>query len=253
MQNCGFGWQNAVLSAALSASAQTNALPVENLRNPSGAASLGWRSPRSAPSLTLTWPQAKPVRAFSLHRTNFSPTASMAVSASSGGSIVWQGQAQGCANGQILCVAPQVVQADTVVLEISDTANTDGWLSIPLAYVGPLWQPERNYSTQSTAGHALGTDSVTALGGTVFTESRWYQRTLKIVHQSLGDTEAVQLEQMLRTASAGQNILFVPTPDNQAVQLAEKSVYGRLTGDDLTNPFGVADRHSTNLTITESL
>ena len=253
MQNGGFGWQNAGLSAALTASAQTDALPVESLRNPSGAASLGWRSPRSAVSLTLTWPQAVPLRAFSLHRTNLSPAASLAVSASSGGAAVWQGQAQGCVNGQILCIAPDAVQADTVTLEVSDAANTDGWLSIPLAYVGPLWQPVRNYSTQSTAGHALGSDSVTALGGTVFTESRWYQRTLKIVHQSLGDAEAPQIERMLRTAAAGQNILFVPVPDAPAVQINEKSVYGKLTGDDLTNPFGVADRHSTNLTLTESL
>ena len=87
----------------------------------------------------------------------------------------------------------------------------------------------------------------------MFTESRWYQRTLKIVHQSLGDAEAPQIERMLRTAAAGQNILFVPVPDAPAVQINEKSVYGKLTGDDLTNPFGVADRHSTNLTLTESL
>lgn len=242
-----------MLSAALVASAQTDALPAENLRNSGGAASLGWRSPRNAVSLTLRWPQAVPVRAFSLHRTNFSPTASVVVSASAGGAVVWQGQAQGCTNGQILCVAPEAVQADTVVLEITDAANTDGWLSIPLAYVGPIWQPVRNYSTQSTAGRALGADSVTALGGTVFTEGRWYQRTLKIVHQSLGNSDAGQIEKILRTAAAGQNILFLPVPDAPAGDLAAAALYGRVTGDDLTNPFGVADRHSATLTIAEAL
>lgn len=253
MENCGFGWQNRVLDATLAASAQVEALPVDNLRNPAGSASLGWRCPRSAAVLTLSLPKAGPFRAFSLHRTNLTPAATLSVVASRAGTAVWHGQAQGCANGQIVLVSPSPVQADTVTIAISDSGNTDGFLSIPLAYAGPIWQPVRNYSTESTAGRNLGSDSVTALGGTQFTESRWIQRALKIVHQSLGDADADQLEQILRVAAAGQNILFLPVPDAGPAALAQKALFGRMTGDDVSNPFGVADRHSTTLTLTESL
>lgn len=253
MENCGFGWQNRVLDATLAASAQADALPVDNLRNASGAASLGWRCPRSTGLLTLRLTQAGLFRAFSLHRTNLTPTATLTVVASMAGQQIWQGQTQGCANGQIVLVTPTVVQADTVVFTINDDANPDVFLSIPQAYAGPIWQPVRNYSTESTAGRNLGSDSTTSLGGTQFTENRWFQRSLKIAHQSLGDAEADQIEQILRMSAAGQNTLFLPVPDAPPAALAQKAVFGILTGDDITNPFGVADRHSTTLTIMESL
>ncbi|WP_338332159.1 hypothetical protein [Acetobacter sp. LMG 32666] len=253
MENCGFGWQNRVLDAALVASAQSDALPVDNLRNPSGAASLGWRCPRNTAVLTLTLPQAETFRVFSLHRTNCMPTATLAISAALGADMVWSGQTQGCINGQIVLVAPAEMRADTVTFTLTDQDNTDGFLSIPLAYAGPIWQPVRNYSTESTSGRNLGTDSTTSLSGVLFTENRWIQRTLKIAHQSLGDADAGQIEQILRASAAGQNTLFLPVPDAGPESLAQKALLGRLTGDDVSNPFGVADRHSVTLTLTESL
>lgn len=253
MENCGFGWQNHVLDATLAASAQADTLPVDNLRNPAGSASLGWRCPRSSAVLTLSLPQPGTFRAFSLHRTNLTLAATLNVVASLAGKTVWQGQAKGCANGQMVLVSPSSVQADAVTIAIGDSGNTDGFLSIPLAYAGPIWQPVRNYSTESTVGRNLGSDSITALGGTQFTESRWIQRSLKIAHQSLGDTDADQIEQTLRVAASGRNILFLPVPDAGPAALAQKALFGRMTGDDVSNPFGVADRHSTTLTLMESL
>lgn len=253
MEHCGFGWQNRVLDAILAASAQDDVLPVDNLRDPSGANSLGWRCPRSDALLTLTLPKPGAFRAFSLHRTNLFPTASLTVSASLAGEQVWQGQASECANGQMVLVAPNTVQADTVTFAITDADNTDGFLSIPLAYAGPIWQPVRNYSTESTASRNLGSDTVTSLGGTQFLENRWIGRVLKIAHQSLGDTEADLIEQILRVSAMGQNTLFVPVPDAPVSSLVQKALFGRITGDDVSNPFGVADRHATTLTITESL
>lgn len=253
MENCGFGWQNRILDAALVASAQSNALPVDNLRNTSGAPSMGWRCPRNTAVLTLSMPQAGTFRAFSLHRTNLMPDVTLAVSASLAGDVVWEGQTQGCANGQLLLVSPAVVQADTVIFTVTDASNTDGFLSIPLAYAGPIWQPVRNYSSESTSGRNLGSDSLTALSGTQFTENRWLQRTLKIAHQSLGDADADQIEQILRASAAGQNTLFIPVPDAAPSAMSQKALFGRLSGDDVSNPFGIADRHSTTLTFTESL
>ena len=69
------------------------------------------------------------------------------------------------AGGQSLVCAPEAVLGDSVRLSLSDPANPDGWMDIPLAYIGPLWQPARNSSTQSTAGGTLGAGTITALGG----------------------------------------------------------------------------------------
>lgn len=253
MENCAFGWENRVLDAVLTASAQAPALPVENLRRQQGAASLGWRVPGTAATLTLTITTVELWRAFGLFRTNLTAAASIAVTLTSGGGTVWQGAAQAVANGQILLVAPQTVAADTATITINDSGNPDGYLSLPLAYAGPLWQPVRNYSTESTAGSKQGADSLTTLGGAEFVSSRWYQRALTIAHQSYGNADIAALEQALRVAATGQNVLFIPDPSAPPQQLAEKSLFGGLSGDTVSNPFGAADRHALTLTLTERL
>lgn len=242
-----------MLDAALSASAQVSGLPVTNLRNQQGAPSLGWRVPATTATLTISHPPAGPWRAFGLFRTNLSAAAQMSVTLQSGGNTAWQGSAQAVANGQILLVAPQAFIADTAIIQITDSGNPDGYLSIPLAYAGPLWQPVRNYSTESTSDRTLGVDSITTLGGAEFVSARWYQRSLSIVHQSYGDADAVVLEQILRVAATGQNILFLPDPSATPDVLAARALLGRLSGNDLTNPFGNADRHALTLTLTERL
>ncbi|MGV4877630.1 hypothetical protein [Acetobacter indonesiensis] len=253
MENCGLGWENRVLDAALTASAQVSTLPVENLRNQQGAASLGWRVPGTTATLTISHPPVGPWRAFGVFRTNLTAGASMTVTVLSGGNTVWQGTAQAVANGQVLLVAPTAIMGDTATIVINDSGNPDGFLSVPLAYAGPIWQPVRNYSTESTADRTLGQDSVTTLGGAEFVSTRWFQRKLTIAHQSYGDVDAVALGKILRVAATGQNILFLPDPSASPDVLAAKALFGRLSGAELSNPFGNADRHSLPLTLTERL
>ncbi|MFT8776258.1 MAG: hypothetical protein ABF893_06315, partial [Gluconacetobacter liquefaciens] len=186
MEICGFGWQNRVLDATLTADAQAVRLPVSNLRTQQGAPSLGWRTPGTTAGLTLSLSAAAPLRAISLHRTNLTALATWSITVSSGGATAWAADGGPIVGGQGLAVAPAAVAGDRVRITISDPTNPDGWLDVPLAYVGPLWQPARNFSTDSTTGRALGQDSLTSLAGTEFVEARWYQRTASIAHQSLG-------------------------------------------------------------------
>ncbi|OUJ05365.1 hypothetical protein [Acetobacter malorum] len=260
MENCGIGWENRVLDAALSASAQVSGLPVTNLRNQQGAPSLGWRVPGTTATLTISHPPAGPWRAFGLFRTNLSATATWRIRTGSYDAswygVDWISDWTGpcnATNGQCVYVLPGAITAERCEITITDKDNPDGYLSIPLAYAGPLWQPARNYSTESTADRNLGVDSITTLGGAEFVSPRWYQRSLSIAHQSYGDADAVVLEQILRVAATGQNILFLPDPSATPAVLAEKSLFGRLSGNDLTNPFGIADRHALTLTLTERL
>lgn len=251
MQNCGFGYQNRILDGALVADTQSSALPVSNLRTQQGATSLGWRIPGLNGGLTLTLPGLSALRVASLHRTNLTAAAQWSVTIYNAGAAVWSGQGGPVAGGQSLVCAPEAVLGDSVRLSLSDPANPDGWMDIPLAYIGPLWQPVRNFSTQSTAGGTLGADTITALGGAEFVTPRWYQRTGSITHQSLGTAEATIVAQIVRTAATGQNILFLPDPSASA--LAEQALFGRLSGGDLSNPFGAADRHAITLNMTERL
>ncbi|MCW2266300.1 hypothetical protein M2305_002247 [Gluconobacter cerinus] len=254
MQNCGFGWENRVLDAAIAVSGEVPGLPGTNLRNQHGAASLGWRVPSTGGTLTLTLSGSAPVRAISLHRTNLSAAATWHIELRAGGNRTysWDGSAA-VAGGQCVHVLPAGLSADTITLWVNDPNNPDGFLSIPLAFVGPLWQPARNYSTDSTETLTVGQQSTTTLSGGEFVDARYVQRGLSIAHQSYGDADAAVLRQIQRAAATGQNILFIPDPDSDPPALAETALFGRLSGGDLSNPFGPADRHAQTLTLTERL
>lgn len=252
MENCAFGYQNRILDGVLSADTQAPLLPISNLRNQQGAASLGWRIPATSGGLTLTLNNAAPLRVASFHRTNMSATAQWKATVFNAGVAVWSASGSSVVGGQTLAIGPSAAVGDSVRITLSDPDNTDGWLDIPLAYIGPLWQPVRNFSTQSTRGNELGQDVTTALGGAEFVNARWYQRTASIAHQSLGDSDSAVIDEMLRVSATGQNILFVPDPAADA--LSEKALFGRLqSSSELSNPFGVADRHSLTLKMTERL
>lgn len=252
MENCGFGYQNRLLDGVLSADQQAERLPVSNLASPQGSAAQAWRVPATTGTLTLTLPSASPVRAFSFHRTNLTASAQVTISVRNGGTFVytWNGLPS-VANGQAVHVAPQTVAGDTVTVSVQDSANPDGFLSLPLAYVGPLWQPLRNFSTDSTSGFVGGVDEAMALSGAEYPQARWIQRKATIAHQSYGAAEAATLREISRLGLTGRNILFLPDP--AAILPADEALFGRLSGGDLSNPFGAADRRALTFTLTERL
>ncbi|MCE0743329.1 hypothetical protein LWC05_05415 [Acetobacter sicerae] len=258
MENCAFCYQNHILDGALTASSQVAALPVTNLKNQQGASSLGWRSltttPVSSANFIIKMTSAVVWRAFSLHRTNIGSSAIWRMQVTNGDDTVLDViRPCNAANGQCLFVNPSDVLGDAVQITVWPNDTSQTWVDLPLAFAGPLWQPARNYGSESTADRVLGQDSVTSLGGSEFVESRWYQRKLSISHQSLGDTDSGVMDQILRIAATGQNILFIPDPSADPTVLAEKALFGRLSGGDLSNPFGNADRHALTLDLTERL
>jgi len=252
MENCGLGAENQVLLAQLTASAAVATLPAGNLTSQQGSASYAWRVPATEATLTLDFASVAPVRAVSVHRTNLMPAASWTVTCLNGDAVVWsQSGAMNVVSGQALCILPPGISGNRVTIAISDPGNPDGFLSIPLMYVGDLWQPVRNFSTDSTSSFALGVDEATALSGAEFPQHRWTQRKLSIAHQSYGAAEVAVLQQIQRVAATGQNILFVPDPASSRANV--ESLFGRLSGGEIGNPFGAADRRSWTFTQTERL
>ena len=252
MENCGIGYQNLILSAALTADSSVAALPVSNLTSPQGSSAYAWRALGTQATLTVQFAQASSVRAVSLHRTNLTAGASWRLVLRLHDAVVQDvTTAMATTGGQATFVFPPDLVADAVQITISDATNPDGYLSVPLAYVGPLWQPIRNFSTDSTSGFNLGVDEVTALSGAEFPQMRWIQKKASIAHQSYGSAEADILSDIQAVAARGENILFIPDPSAPALQ--KQAIYGRLSGGDLGNPFGAADRRSWTFNMTERL
>ncbi|MBF0858399.1 hypothetical protein HKD24_04105 [Gluconobacter sp. LMG 31484] len=257
MENCGFGWQNYLLSATLTGNG-VSSLPVSNLQNQQGAASLAWRitgegSGWSA-DFTARFPSVLPIRVISLHRTNLSSKALWRIQVHNDTTVVFD-QNMPChvSNGQCLFVLPAEVAGNTVEITVWNVSNPDGFISLPLAYVGPLWQPQRNYASSSTESLTLGQQSTTMLNGAEFVDARYVQRGLSIVHESYGDADVTVLRQIQQAAASGQNILFLPDPSQAPADLASQAVFGRLAGGDLSNPYGPTDRHAQTFTLTERL
>ncbi|WP_429955961.1 hypothetical protein ACQW08_01710 [Gluconobacter japonicus] len=257
MQNCGIGWQNVLLPAALSGNG-VSGLPVTNLQNQQGTASLAWRVAAGGTGWSADVKAAlgsvQSIRAISLHRTNLTMAATWRIQIWNGTAVTFDWHAStNVQNGQCVQILGTPVLGDSLEITVWDASNPDGFISIPLAYAGPLWQPARNYSSESTESLTVGQQSTTTLSGGEFVDARYVQRGLSIAHQSYGDADAVVLRQIQRVAATGQNILFVPDPSVGAAALAQTALFGRLSGGDLSNPFGPADRHSQTLTLTERL
>ena len=147
---------------------------------PIGAASVAWQTPAgtTAAALTVTAATAAVAwRAVSLNRTNLTTAATIRVRVSSAASlttapaydsgVVSAGVAVGI--GQALHVMPTAVSALAMRIDISDPANPDGYLNIPLAYAGPGTECSIAYS--SDAGLDVRRGDTTTRGGQIFVDA----------------------------------------------------------------------------------
>ncbi|UMM63093.1 hypothetical protein [Aristophania vespae] len=256
MKICAYGWKNLALTGILSTDDSAYNLPISNLTDPHGAPARGWRTRSGTANFTITLQngQIATWNVLSFHRANFSQNFLLNITVYRGEQNVlttgWV--ACSCRGGQAIMVFEKT-EGTSLKIEINDHSNPDGFLSIPLCFAGNIWQPERNFSTQSTKGITIGEQVTSSLSGAEFVEPYYTQRVATIVHQSLGNRDLLTINQIIRTASADQNILFIPDPDAAYDVLAETAIFGRLSCGDVSNPYGVADRHAATFTIKERL
>jgi hypothetical protein len=138
-------------------------------------------------------------------------------------------------------------------VDITDAANPDGFLNIPLCYAGEVWVPARNFTWASSMGRASQTTRVVTRGGQVYVARLWSQRYWKLVLQGIKHTEIwPKLMELDAAARDGRNILFVPNPDDADLQ--KSSVFGVLDPtSDLGYAFQSQDTRGWNATVTERL
>jgi hypothetical protein len=264
-----FGWKNRLPSAVgLVAGSQVAGLDVGKLQNDQGGAAEGWQTVqgvvtsaagawfRADAGAAVTW------RAFSLHRTNLTPGATVRWRVGNDPAFAtWtydSGPRPGPARGygQVVVVIPEPAPVSALIntengaalltedagyvlvtetgatgrycrCDIEDPANPDGHLNVPLAYLGPAWTPFNNWGYESTPGVTADLQVVTSRGGQEFPDLRWRRRTWDIALPNIRVGEVWdRVMDLHMTALEGGNVLFVPNADSGEVY--RQAIFGRL-------------------------
>jgi len=132
--------------------------------------------------------------------------------------------------GQAVHVAPADVTARFARLDVSDPTNTDGFLSIPLAFGGPMSKPITGLSTSSSHGRDRDETVLRSRAGQEYLTLRSTRRRWQFEFPALvADTEFWgDLQEMERAVAWGANILLVPYPGR--LTQSRESIFGRLAG-----------------------
>ena len=154
---------------------------------------------------------------------------------------------------QSVIAAPAEVSGRVCRLDVADTANPDGFLNIPLAYAGPVWQPTRNVSSATTQGRDDMTTETRTRGGQEYPVLHYIVRRWEIDLQGVEEAELwLHLDSLDNSARDGRNVLFVPDPASTDVGRA--AVFGRLRARTDASFFaGGPDLRAWKATISERL
>ncbi|WP_419900658.1 hypothetical protein [Roseomonas sp. USHLN139] len=260
MSNVHFGYENRFLAGTLLVTSESAALPAENLRSPEGSPARAWQTEDGVLSATLHLDAGASVtwRDFALAGTNLTPDATVRIRLGPTQFTLNQhdsGLLPGPVRGyrQVVHIAPTERTARWLRIDISDPGNPDGNLNIPLAFAGPVWQPDINISPSSAYSPTGRTTERETQNGGLLVRPEFYRRGYVLAHDATTEAEQwLQVEEMARVAWTGQNILVIPTPDSEHMQ--REALFGRLqTNSDFTFPYGAADLRAWRARIDERL
>jgi hypothetical protein len=244
------GWENAVETAALTVSSSVTGMGPEMLRVPLGNAATALQTPAGTTSLTLTaaLPSLAGWKLVALSRTNLTPAATLRVRVGAYDSgAVPAGVVAGV--GQALHVLPDRVTGTTLQLDVADPGNGQGFLNIPLAFLGPAASFRFGYNSQ--ANITPRSDTLQTRGGQEITTPLSSQRGWSFNIPQLPDSAAGFLDPLQAAAVARRNILYAPRPAH--ARAASEAVYGLLVPGPAGFVTGSGLLRSWQATITERL
>lgn len=253
MSNLVIGYTNAVVLGTVAASSSATGLGPTQLQNDQGGDTYALRIPVvTSSTITVTWSGL--YHGFGLFRTNLTPSASVSAVVKNGSTTVASFTFMPVVAGyrQTVYVLPVPVTGTSVVFTLSDSANTDGFMSIPLAFAGPLFQPARNMGYSSSPGRADQTTSTVTRSGAEIIRSDYIRRTFDLSFAGIKDAEQTAVWSIDLAGRQGNNLFFVPDPASLIINT--QAIFGRLipqTG--LTYPLQNADARGYRATITERL
>lgn len=262
MSNAAIGWNNGIITGALTAGSEAAGLSVANLQDDRGSAATAWQTAAGVTTTTLqidagastTW------RVLYLGRTNLTSAATVrwrignsagGASASYDSGVISAGVVSGF--GQSVHVAPTDQAGRYVYLNLVDAANPDGFLNVALAFAGAVWQPAINFDVGTAIGQDDRTDEVVTLGGQEYPAPRWQRRRWDVVFQTLNSSDVWPSVMALDSyARRGGNLLLLPDP--ASADLGREALFGRMKStSDITYPTRVTIYRSWRARFTERL
>lgn len=232
-------WTNLAKLATASATSTETGLPVENTINDIGAPSTGWQSAAGTTTATLTYTLDDPgssVRVIALFRTNLTDQAQITATITLSSVETWTYTLAGPVTGygQVIFIPTTAQSADSVAIEIEDAGNPDGYLNVPLVFIGSAWLPTWPVSPASADNWAPEVNRQVTRGGQVYQTSLSNPRTFAFEFGAVDPSETYAAAREIgRLASLGINVLFIPNAEGAYVK--QDAIFGIVSG---VKPYG---------------
>lgn len=270
MGRSAFGWNNRVMTAALTVGSAAANMGAGNLQVDQGSPEAAWQTVAGiltdaagawllidSGSASSTW------RGFGLFRTNLTANATVRWRVSdslSGGRVTSATYDSGTVPAAVAAGYLQTLTIPTsdatgryCEVDINDSGNPDNFINVPLAFAGPLFIPQIGVAWSSTFARTDRTDEVVTLGGQEFPTHRYAQRQNGGVLNGAKASEVWPgVMELDRVSRLGGNVLFVL--DTTSANLNYETVFGRVRSPSpLSFPVGAADARAWAATFTERL
>lgn len=245
------GSDNLILTASLGANSAAAGLGPENMATEQGSPDAAWQT--AAGVVTTAGGAlfradfavlARTVQGFAITRTNLTAAAAVTFQAwnLAGPTLVYSsGPLAGPVPryGQVIHVAAAPVTCDFVQVTIDDPTNPDGFLNVPLGFIGPLWNPQVGFGWDSSHGRESVSARRRTAGGQIFSDLRYRARTFDLRLTGVTAAEWPTLDALDHDARSDRNILVIPDVNTN---LQTTAVFGTLTPTaGITYPYGSAD------------
>lgn len=232
-------WVNYAKTAAITATSSESGLPPENMINDIGAPSTGWQTAAGVTTATLNFTLSDPgvpIRVIALFCSNLSITAQITATITLASVETWTQTLAGPAVGykQVVFVTTDLENADSVEIVITDTANTDGHINVPLVFIGPAWLPQWNASPKSGDGWLPETNMIRTRGGQVYPTLLSNPRTVSFEFEAMDPDETqAYAREIGRLHGMGINVLFIM--DAEGSNIRRDAVFGLVSNP---KPYG---------------
>lgn len=155
-------------------------------------------------------------------------------------------------NSPFLHLLPAAQYLANWKIEVSDTANPNGYVHIGRLFMAKKWQPEYNMVYGASLGYEDPTEVATSLTGAEYFDPRGKYRIHNFSLDALSSSEAnAEVLEMQRIAGTSAEILIVPDADD-TLTFIQRSFVGRLQSiSPVSQPH--FDRYSTTIEIKELL
>lgn len=275
MANALLAWDNYLLgisgvrNAVLYTPSEAAGLPISNLQSPIGSPATAWQTAAGVVTSAagarfgLETDNVLPIGALVLARTNLTPAATIrwvlnyGTAAGDPASIVWDsgtlpaGVIKGF--GRSVIIPPPGLTCGSFHCYIDDPTNPDGFINIPLSFIGATWQPASNVSPATTQGRDDQTTVTTTRGGQEYPQVYWTRQRAELDFQGIRSSEIwPQVDALDQAGRSNVNCLFVPDPVSP--NIGRETILGRLIPRaDIGLLSNAQDRRTWKATITERL